>query len=61
MGRVFSQKWIDDADSVRTANIRDHVKSEQHCHAMNLERISVAQRLEESPVDYAPIMQLLVW
>ena len=51
--RNFSQKWVDGADSVRTTNIRDHTKSEQHCHAMNLERKSAAQCLDQSLAVYA--------
>ena len=36
--RNFSDKWIVGADCVKTTNIRDHSKSDQHIHAMNLER-----------------------
>lgn len=36
--RNFSDKWIVGADSIRTSNIRDHAKAEQHKHAMNLFR-----------------------
>ena len=54
--RNFSQKLIDGADSLQTTNIRDHVKSEQHCHAMNLERKSTTQHLDQSPAVYAPIV-----
>ena len=57
--RNFSQKWIDGADSVRTTNIRDHAKSEQHCHAMNLERKSAAQHLDQGPAAYASIARSL--
>ena len=55
----FSNKWIDGAGLVRAINIRDHAKSEQHCHAMNLERKSAAQRLEQSSAVYASIAHLL--
>ena len=34
--RNFSDRWPLGADSVRTSNIRDHTRSEQHAHAMNL-------------------------
>ena len=52
--RNFSNKWIEGANSIRTTNIRDHAKSEQHLHAMNLERKRLAQSLDESPATYAP-------
>ena len=32
----FSDKWIVGADSVRVSNVRDHVQSDQHAHAMML-------------------------
>ena len=57
--RNFSGKWIKGADSLRTTNIRDHAKSEQHLHAMNLERKSLAQSIDESPASYAPIARAL--
>ena len=34
--RNFSDRWLLGADSVRTSSIRDHARSEQHAHAMNL-------------------------
>ena len=34
--RNFSNRWIVGADSVRTSNIRDHARADQHTHAMNL-------------------------
>ena len=34
--RNFSDRWIVGADSVRTSNIRDHARADQHTHAMNL-------------------------
>ena len=32
--RNFSERWIIGADSVRTSNIRDHSRADQHVHAM---------------------------
>ena len=32
----FSKKWIEGADSLRLSSVRDHAKSDQHAHAMNL-------------------------
>ena len=32
--KTFSEKWITGADSVKTTNLRDHVKSDQHGHSM---------------------------
>jgi hypothetical protein len=29
----FSDKWVSGADSVRTTNLLDHAKSDQHVHA----------------------------
>ncbi len=37
-GRNYSSKWIYGADSLRTSNIRDHARSDQHVHALNLLR-----------------------
>ena len=34
--RNYSNSWIVGAESIRTSNIRDHAKSDQHCHAMSL-------------------------
>ena len=34
--RNFSDYWITGASSIRTSNIRDHAKSDQHLHAMSL-------------------------
>ena len=53
--RNYSNKWIEGADSIRTTNICDHAKSEQHLHTMNLERKCLAQSVDESPASYAPI------
>lgn len=41
--RNFSDKWIEGADSVRTTNLVDHAKSEQHIHAMKLLQKEEAQ------------------
>ena len=34
--RNYYDKWITGVDSVRTSNIRDHAKTDQHKHAMML-------------------------
>ena len=34
--RNFSDKWLLGADSVRTSNIRDYTRSDQHIHAMSI-------------------------
>ena len=34
--RNYSEKWLIGADSVRTSNIRDHARSDQHLYAMSL-------------------------
>jgi len=55
----FSDKWISGADSVRTTNVVDHAKSDQHVHAMNLQRKEQAQAQGVSVALYAPIVQSL--
>ena len=55
----FSDKWITGADSVRTTNVRDHAKSDQHAHAMNLHRRELARSKGLSATAYAPIAQAL--
>ena len=55
----FSDKWISGADSVRTTNVLDHAKSDQHVHAMNLLRREQAQARSVSVATYAPIAQSL--
>ena len=57
--RNFSDKWIVGADCVKTTNIRDHSKSDQHIHAMNLERRDQAQAQGLGAAVYAPIVQSL--
>ena len=39
----FNDKWIVGADSVRNSNIRDHARSDQHAHAMQILRKNQAQ------------------
>jgi len=55
----FSDKWISGVDSVRTTNVLDHAKSDQHVHAMNLLRREQAQAQGASVTTYAPIAQSL--
>lgn len=38
--RNFSEKWLLGADSVRTSNIRDHAKADQHMHSVHLRTVS---------------------
>ena len=53
----FSDKWIVGADSVRVSNIRDHVQSDQHAHAMLLLMKQRAKSAGLPPSTYAPIAQ----
>ena len=53
--RNYSDKWIEGADSVRTTNIREHAKSDQHFHAMNLHKKAMAKVSGQSAISYAPI------
>ena len=57
--RNFSEKWINGADSVRTTNVRDHAKSDQHMHAMNLHRRELVRAKGLGPASYSPIAQAL--
>ena len=34
--RNYSDKWLTGAESIRTSNIRDHTRSDQHLYAMSL-------------------------
>ena len=55
--RNFSEKWISGAESVKTTNIVDHAKSDQHIHAMNLHKKELALSKNLSVASYAPIAQ----
>ena len=57
--RNFSDRWIEGAESVRTTNIHDHAKSDQHFHAMNLHKRDLAKASGKSAVSYAPIARAL--
>ena len=59
-GRNYSDKWIIEADCVRTSNIRDHAKIDQHKHTMMLLKKKEQAILKgEGPPAYAPIARLL--
>ena len=56
----FNDKWITSgADSVRTSNVVDHGKSDQHVHAMNLLKRENTQAQGACVATYAPIAQSL--
>ncbi len=55
----FSDKRVTGADSVRTTNVLDHAKSDQHVHAMNLHKREQAQGTGASVASYAPIVRSL--
>ena len=57
--RNFSNKWIVGADCLRTSNIRDHSKSDQHIAAMNLHRRDFGKDQGISVVEFAPIAKNL--
>ena len=57
--RNYSDKWISGASSVRTSNIRDHSKSDQHAHAMTLLKQSQARSKGLDASTYAPIAKAL--
>ena len=50
---------MDGADSVRTSNVVDHGKSDQHVHAMNLLKRENAQAQGACVATYTPITQSL--
>ena len=50
--RNFSEKWLLGADSVRTSNIWDHAKADQHVHAKNLLNMPESG---SDPCSYTPI------
>ena len=57
--RNFSEKWLLGAESVRTSNIRDHAKADQHTHAMTLLKREHARKSGSDPTSYAPIARAL--
>ena len=58
--RNFSDYWITGASSIRTSNIRDHAKSDQHLHAMSLfQRERFASNGPSSSTAAAPIVVAL--
>ena len=57
--RNFNEKWLVGAESVRTSSIREHCKSYQHIHAMNLEKKARADYHGLGACSYAPIAQSL--
>ena len=58
--RNFSDYWIIGASSIRTSNIRDHAKSDQHLHAMSLlQREFVVLKDTSSSITAAPIVVAL--
>ena len=56
--RNFSERWIIGADSVRTSNIRDHSRADQHVHAMMLLKKEHAKSSGAS-FSHSPIAQAL--
>ena len=57
--RNFSERWIVGTESVRNSNIRDHARSDQHIHAMNLLKREQAKASNAPTCSYAPIAQAL--
>ena len=58
MGRKnFNEKWNTGADLVRTTNLRDHAKSDQHGHAMTLHRRDLARAKGLGATAYDSIAQ----
>ena len=57
--RNYSDRWIVGADSVRTSNIRDHARSDQHGHVISLRVREQAAARGESISSFAPIAAAL--
>ena len=57
--RNFSDRWIVGANSVRTSNIRDHARADQHTHAMNLLKKEQAEASGSGSCSFAPIARAL--
>ena len=53
--RNYSDKWVIGADSVRSSNIKDHARTDQHAHAMLLLKKEHAVSTGLGPSSYAPI------
>ena len=52
--RNYSDKWVMGADSVRSSNINDHARTDQHAHAMLLLKKEHAVSAGLGPSSYAP-------
>ena len=57
--RKFSPKWILGAESIRSSNIGDHAKADQHVTAMNLLKRERARLSGSEPSSYSPIVGAL--
>ena len=57
--RNFSDRWIVGTDSVRTSNIRDHARADQHTHAINLLKKEQAEASGSGSCSFAPIARAL--
>ena len=55
----FSDRWIVGAESLRTSNIRDYRKNNQHVLAMSLLMRERASSCGQGSLSYAPIVQAL--
>ena len=55
----YSDKWIVGADSLRTSNIKDHARTDQHNHAMLLFMKEQSRSAGLGPQSYAPIVRSL--
>ena len=55
----FNEKWITGAESLRSSNVLDHARSEQHKHSMMLLKKEQARSKGLDPTSYAPIARAL--
>ena len=55
----FNEKWITGAESLRSSNVLDHARSEQHKHSMILLKKEQARSKGLDATSYAPIAMAL--
>ena len=57
--RNFSERWLLGAKSVRTSNVRNHARADQHIYAMSLLKQEHARASGSECSSYAPIAKAL--
>ena len=57
--RNFREKWLCGAEFLRTSNIRNHAKADQHTHEMTLLKREHTRKSGSNSISYAPIPRAL--